>query len=247
MKKRIAFITDSHLYQQLIQSDSEEIVYGDVEGANLQHLDIALEDAKSKQISTIVFGGDIGTKASHEVFFSTVKKYSNDFSMILGNHDNYNEVKRYYPQKSATESTLDFSKEDLFYKYVFMDSSAGLVEEHQLQWLSQEIKTDKRMILFIHHPVLEIATKIEQIGAALQNRDELLAVLKTATTPPVIFCGHYHMNDERIQDGIQQFCTIATSYEIEKEKEVIKTRPLVFGYRVIELEDGEIRTWTQTF
>jgi len=250
MTRKIAFITDTHLNQQLVHSndfDSDKMSYRPLGGAHYPHLETILADIKEKNITEIIFGGDIGSIDANKLFFETVEKTGTSFSIILGNHDKFTEVRKYYKEPGVFDDTLDFSKEDHFFKYIFIDSSAGMLQNKQLDWIAGSLKTSRSVIVFIHHPLLEIPAQLEKIGAALKNRDEVLNVLHTAASPVTVFCGHYHLDDEIKRASVHQYCTIAASYEIGKEKDRISTYPDSFGYRIIELDRDEMTTTTVHF
>jgi len=94
----------------------------------------------------------------------------------------------------------------------------------------------------LHHPVLEIDTPLDRAGAALNAREKIRAALLEAARETVIFCGHYHMDDDAIDGNIRQFVTPAASYQIVKVSDEIAIDEQSFGYRLIEIDGSEIST-----
>lgn len=163
--KRIAYVTDLHL-------DETFPVQHNVDGKrNWTQL---LADIKEKGITSLIVGGDIGEASSHSWFFNTLRPFS--FQLTLGNHDSYSDVIKHAPLANAGSGQHYFSDEDETFKYLYLDSSAAVVSAQQLQWMGAELKTEKNVVLFIHHPVLPVDTKVDH-KYPLQNRDEVRACL----------------------------------------------------------------------
>jgi Icc protein len=94
----------------------------------------------------------------------------------------------------------------------------------------------------LHHPILEIDTPLESDGATLRDRDKLKRLLTGLSCEVWAFCGHYHMDDEASEANIQQFVTPAVSYQIVKHAETVEVETDRVGYRVLEIDEGDIRT-----
>ncbi|AMP97924.1 hypothetical protein AY601_0989 [Pedobacter cryoconitis] len=240
-------------------------------------LKFILEDIRSAGITEIIFGGDIGTQEANQWFFETIDGFNFKLLMVLGNHDTYSQVNQYYkkyqyykknqyykddqyyihPDKYGDENgnkqdaesgnELNYAYEEGNFKFIYLDSSSNAVSTAQLNWLGQELNTDKEILLFIHHPVLEIRTPLDKIGAALKGRDEIKALLSALQKEVLIFCGHYHMADELTAGNIRQYATPACSYQIEKLSEKIEIDTLTFGYRMITINDNHIVTTVKLF
>jgi 3',5'-cyclic-AMP phosphodiesterase len=227
--KRIAFLTDVHL-------DEQFPIDNNVNPA--KNFEMVLADLSKQGITEIIFGGDIGEASAHNYFFNAIKHFS--FKLILGNHDKYEQVKEHFSD--------DFNKEELFYKveegnylYLFLDTSLDEISNNQLQWLQSEFATNKKIILFIHHPVLSINTAVDKLYP-LKNREQLRALLLSYEKNVTLFCGHYHMNDEQDLENIKQITTQALSFQLVKESDEIKVDTSNFGYRIIEIYEDKIET-----
>jgi 3',5'-cyclic-AMP phosphodiesterase len=137
---------------------------------------------------------------------------------------------------------LKYAYEEGSFKYIYLDSSSNSISDHQFRWLQQEMNTPQKVILFLHHPVLEIDTPLDRAGAALNAREKIRAALLEAKRETVIFCGHYHMEDDAIDENIRQFVTPAASYQIVKISDEIAIDEQSFGYRLMEIDGSEIST-----
>lgn len=246
--KTIAYITDIHLGQQ-VQLENElgssKMSYRTNPDEHKANFLSILDDIQKREIKEVVFGGDIGLEETNAWFFNTLKKYQFTLLMVLGNHDTFTEVSKHYDNGLTNgKDEMNYGYEDKYWKYIYLDSSSNRVSDTQLYWLTQQLNTPKKILLFIHHPVLKIDTPLDQIGAALKGRDELKKILVDSSAEITIFCGHYHMTDATTEKNITQFSSVAGSYQILKESPVVKLDQITFGYRLIQIDADSIKTDT---
>ncbi len=131
--------------------------------------------------------------------------------------------------------------EDKNYQYLFLDTSTDELSKTQLNWLSMELSENKPLILFVHHPILEIETPVDKIYP-LKNRQEIKSVLLNFKNNVTIFCGHYHMNDEQELSNIKQYTTQSMSFQLLKKAKEIEVDNENFGYRIIDICNDKIET-----
>lgn len=206
-----------------------------------------LADVARRGIAEIVFGGDIGAKELIPWFFEMVKREGFKLTVTLGNHDRLDEVRPYLPRRPDSHGARwYFAEEDESVKWIYLDSSANVIGDDQTKWLTRELDTPKTVLLFVHHPVLEIDTPLDRIGAALKDREAVENRLQHSGREIAIFCGHYHMVDEATVGEIRQYLTPAVSYQIEKQAKVVAIDQTVFGYRIITVEGSRIETTVVT-
>ncbi len=232
MTKIIAHITDTHL------GDPTTEEYGIDPKKNLK----AILEATAGKVNDLIITGDLGTKDKLSWLFEKAESYIPGFKVILGNHDEYTTVKEFYHNtQSASETELYYSLEDEFYKYIFMDSSSSIISQEQLEWLKEEINTLKKIVVFIHHPVLGFQTGMD-IKYPLKNRDNVKEIFQQSRNPITLFCGHYHMPDKREEGKITQYITPAASFQVKKNSMNIDINGKSFGYRIIILHETGIET-----
>ena len=233
MHKRIAHITDIHLGDKTATD----------RGADpKKNFKAVLENVALDKIDDIIITGDLGDKESLPWLFKKLEDYKPGFKVISGNHDLFDDVVKYYKNtRPVTNGELYYTQEDNVYKYIFMDSSSGSVSKQQLKWLEGEALTLKKIIVFIHHPVLGLETGIDKIYP-LKNRDKVNAVLQEAKNPVTIFCGHYHMPDKRADGKITQYITPSTAFQVKKNSQTIEINTQSFAYRIIDLTESGIKT-----
>ncbi len=227
--KRIAFITDVHLDEQFPLDNNVNTT---------KNFERVIADIEKRNINEVVFGGDIGEPSAHNYFFEKLKKLSVD--IILGNHDKFENVKNYF-KIHKNHHELYYKSEDENYQYIFLDSSVDELSKIQLEWLQNVLTENKKLILFIHHPILEIETKVDKVYP-LKNRDELKDILQAFKNNVTIFCGHYHINDEQEFKNIKQYTTQSISFQLVKNEIEIEVDNKNFGYRIIEIRKDKIET-----
>lgn len=260
--KTIAYLTDAHLDQKIIlDQQTGAMRYAQQTGEHRDQLKFILEDITRKGIDEIIFGGDIGTQEANQWFFNTIDEFNFKLLMVLGNHDTYQQVSQYYQHEYGNQypdehrnqyldkhrKELNYAYEEGQFKFIYLDSSSNAISDAQLNWFRKELVTDKEILLFIHHPVLEIKTPLDKIGAALNGRDEIRRILSEAQKDSIVFCGHYHMTDELVEGNIRQYSSPACSYQIEKLSEKIEIDTLTFGYRLITINGRKLSTEVKLF
>lgn len=232
MSKIIAFITDTHLGDASPREKGIDCT---------TQLEQVLANIKLYKATGLVFAGDITEPSSYPWFFNRLKEASQNFKAILGNHDNYNEAIKYYNHPSASSTELYYTDEDEHYKYIYLDSSTSKISNEQLLWFAAQITTPKKILIFIHHPILSIDTAMDRIFP-LKNRDALRTLLHQLYNDVTIFCGHYHMPDKQMVGNITQYVTPSTSFQIKKEADDIDINTNSFGYRLITIMPDTVTT-----
>lgn len=231
MSHKIAYITDLHLDEQFPKD------HGVDSRLNWQ---VILNDVSEKNISKIIYGGDIGESSSNQWFFKTLESY--DLEITLGNHDKFSEVKKYYPNTiDPNIPELYYSKDEELHKYIFLDTSAGSISKRQFKWLESELRSTKKKLLFAHHPILSVDTEADR-QFALKGREELKQLLLNSGQEVVIFCGHYHMSDHSVVNNIEQYITPASSVQVVKNDHEIILDGQTFGYRIIDINNNGLET-----
>ncbi len=227
--KRIAFVTDIHLNEEFPLENNVNPA---------KNFETVLADIERRNINEVIFGGDIGEQTAHKYFFEKLQNLS--VNIILGNHDKFDNVKVYF-NNEREKKELYYKTEDENYQYIFLDTSVDELSNTQLQWLKSELSQEKELILLIHHPVLEIETPVDKVYP-LKNREELKSLLLQFKKNIIIFCGHYHMNDEQEYKNIKQYTTQSLSFQLVKTATEIEVDNKNFGYRVIEIHNDKIET-----
>ncbi len=229
--KRIAYVTDVHLDESYITEQGID------PGNNWKRI---LADIKNRGIQEIIFGGDIGLEESYAYFFESLKAF--DLKLTLGNHDQSQLIRKYFPNyfnKGSDE--LYYLIEDAQRRFIFLDSSSFEISSAQLKFIKESIETDHSIFVFIHHPLIKVDTPVDA-QYPLQNRQAVMDLFMAIDQPIHVFCGHYHMEDQRSVANVQQVITMAASYQLNKTAPVIETGSKDFGYRILSFNDKDVRT-----
>lgn len=238
MQKTIAFFTDAHL------GDPTPAQHGIDADTNIN---LVLQDISRQNFDEVVFGGDITETENYATFFESLQNTNTCYRVLMGNHDSHDDVIKHFKQASSGLDELYYFYEDEAYRYIYMDSSLGKISNEQLQWLALQLETVKKIIIFIHHPVLEVNTGMD-VTYPLKNRNTVKELLLSSKEPVTIFCGHYHMHHSHIEGHITQYITPAVSFQVQKQEQK-KVIPYNgdFGYRVIELSNNSLTTYLQLY
>jgi Icc protein len=229
--QKIAYITDTHLEEAFPKTY-------DIDAQ--QNFARILADVKAKGIQSIIIGGDIGEKSANPSFFESLKGF--DVSLTLGNHDYFEEVVKHFDKGAQNEEKALYSAtEGAIFKKIYLDSSAGAISDRQLNWLKKELITTQKILLFIHHPILKVESEMDE-KYGLKNRAAIIDALTNIKQEVNVFCGHYHFEDKRSFKNIRQYISPASSFQVVKIPNKIIIENSFFGYRIIEIKEGELET-----
>lgn len=232
---QIAQITDLHLDDFLTkhyQVDSRN---------NLLNV---LDDVQAKGIDQVVLTGDLGEPESLGWLFDQLEARRLKFLFIFGNHDkmvNFSHLAlvRTKGKPDGLYYTATVGGEDA----VFLDSSTGTVGADQLTWLKTELgRRSGRVVVFVHHPVLDCGHTTMDRKFPMTNRDEVRRILDESGLEVVIFCGHYHNRHEQTQGRITQYLTTSLVIQLQRDAEEITMESKNIGYRVVEFTKREVKT-----
>ncbi len=228
--KTIAYLTDTHL------DEPAPARHGADERRNWQ---LVLADLPAREIDAVVFGGDIGMASAYPEFFEALSSYR--LFVTPGNHDTSAQIAEFFPNATIARDGFYQACDMGDSRLIFLDSSTGIVGLGQLGWLAQQLETEKRVLLFVHHPILRVDTFVDR-KYPMQNREEVGRLLRQHAQPVYVFSGHYHIADHTTEGNITQFVTPAISYQINKGTPKVKSDASYFGYRLIELTESGVGT-----
>lgn len=229
--KKIAFVTDMHL-------DEPFTIDNGIDAR--RNFELVLNDIKAKQIDEVIIGGDIGGTGAYPWFYDHLKDFK--LNILLGNHDKFDTAAACFAHDfNNPVNEWYYFREDECYRYIFLDSSAESVSETQFNFLTDKLKTDKRVIILIHHPIFKVDTVVDE-KYPLHGREKLQELLLESGRDITIFSGHYHLNDEQTIGKITQVITLATSIQFIKNSKTLVLDKSTFGYRVLSIAAGAIST-----
>lgn len=228
---KIALVTDLH---------AEESFTSDNGVSPWQNWEIILNDIQSRGIEKMIFLGDIGAPSAHQRFFDSLDQSSLDYGVILGNHEDFDEViKTKVPNALADQNEWYWREENEEYRFIYLDTSTDAISSTQLEWLEAELQTDQITFLFVHHPILPTNTT-PQLAFPLAGDKQILDLLKSQTQPIHIFCGHLHLDDLQVIDHIQQTVTPSASIQIKRHSEKAEVENIGFAYRILDIQKDQV-------
>lgn len=197
-----------------------------------------MDSIEQEGINHVVCTGDIGENEGIPYFFEQFKKMN--LSIVLGNHDDLKGISKHHNLRTDYDSEKIYRSElQHSFKLIYLDSSKGSIDIEQLEWLKRELVSSRRNIIFIHHPIVGLDLKVDDIGK-LKNREDLLKILVKAQNEITIFCGHYHMANTSVHKNVAQCITPAVAFQIKKETDAIEIDTAVSGYRIIQIGNNGI-------
>ena len=139
--------------------------------------------------------------------------------VTLGNHDHRSPFREGYLGETPSEQPYYYSTTIGGLRLIGLTSQVpgeetgfGLIDQEQLDWLSEELKTTapQGTVIAFHHPML----KIVDIGAKynLTNAQEVSRVLQTGQDIVGVFAGHVHSNNVGHYDGILNVAAAGSTY-----------------------------------
>ncbi|WP_422359381.1 metallophosphoesterase family protein [Reichenbachiella sp.] len=228
---KIALVTDLH---------AEESWVSDEGVSSWENWKVILNDILSKDINQMIFLGDIGAPSAHQQFLDSLNQSGLDYKVILGNHENFDEViKTKRPAAIAERKEWYWSEENNGFKSIYLDTSTDAISRTQLDWLEAELQTDQTTLLFVHHPIL-LTNTTPHLEFPLKGDEQVLDLLQSRSQPIHIFCGHLHLDDHQTTGHIQQTITPSASIQIKRHSEKAEVENIGFAYRVLEFKENQI-------
>jgi predicted MPP superfamily phosphohydrolase len=172
--------------------------------------------------------------------------------LVPGNHDGYNRILEdgfdfwqeyfgplnysfnYGKYHFTAVNSFDMSK--LFrLTFLFIPLNwGGSITDVQLNWIKNDLEAydSKLNFLFLHHNPLWDTSSNSLIGKSYENREELLSLI-FENEVDMVLAGHNHLDTVNIENNVIFITTTTPESEIS-------TDDGYWGYRLIEIVDGEI-------
>ncbi len=237
---RVILITDLH-----IGTEGED-TYGIDVRQNFLDIRAAIQTAAPDHI---VIAGDLcymeADSSTYEWIKGQMDELSIPYDMIVGNHDDSILL------AEAFDRTDDLQEGVLFYKKqledwtcLFLDTAVRVLSDNQLQWLETQLaSTPGQVMIFMHHPPLQMGVPFMDSKHALDNMEAVQAILLKDERLIPVFSGHYHVEKTACKGNIVVQVTPACYFQIGQEKEEFELDHTRIAYREITLEKD---TWRST-
>lgn len=240
---KIAQISDTHLF-----SDKNTLHCGANVYQNLFHVLSHITSVEKPDV--IIFTGDLTqdhTDGSYQQFVDIFKQQNIKIPVhfIAGNHDEFSQLANHligHPFTSSKVLTNDS------WQVILIDSKsetpAGYVSKETLNWLNNQVETNKHQLVMMHHHPIDVGYSIDKHG--LENKKMFWDTIDQNPTIKLLACGHVH-NDLSIlpeQSGYSTplYACPATSIQFDQTKDTSACNGQGAGYRIFELFDDQTFT-----
>ncbi len=202
-------------------------------------------------VKDIVITGDLSndyTKESYMIIKYLLKKYHYTYYILPGNHDKLKYIKAICDDQISTNSINLSLFKTLVHNFDthVPGKTHGHLKKMQINELNKKLQSYKeinKVIIFTHHPIMEIGSKWIDSHIS-ENSEELIQLMLSHTDKEFkIFSGHVHQECNFKKNNIEFFTTPSTCYQFKYLSETFALESnLSYGYRVITLHDNNIRT-----
>jgi 3',5'-cyclic-AMP phosphodiesterase len=206
-----------------------------------------MRDVKYENPALVVITGDLGLPEYHGWLKETLEQNGSPYYFALGNHDRLKLLLKYFDLKGR------YKNNKLYYKIkiqglslYFLDSSSAKISINQLKWLKEECAQDKdEALLFLHYPAVKNQSVFMDKFYPLKYSGKVLSVIQEISSLNHIFCGHYHTEKTVETEGKYFYLTPSTWFQIDRQSLKLKIESLVPGYRIIEWDGKNLKTYVK--
>lgn len=245
---KIIHLTDPHL---------TGVARGNVYGLNpAQRLRRAIKSIQQYHADTafIALTGDLANEASegaYAILSKIIKKSEIPIYPILGNHDNREIFRRYFPDY-FDKDFVQYIVEKEGKVFLFLDTLVegeryGEMGKKRIAWLSKALRTHKGKPTYLfmhHHPVASGLYEMDN-DAAFRSSELFWKRLGKSKDVKHIAFGHLHRIMQASKGAVGMHCTRSTAFQVAyKPNDTLeyltnKEKPT---YAVMEIsEEGEVR------
>ena len=168
---------------------------------------------------------------------------------LVGNHDNrvaFNRALR--AEAPAPDAPVYYGFDHAGHHFVALDSQepgqvGGLLDRAQLAWLDDDLTRHAGVPtgVFVHHHPWPLGIRwLDDLR--LRNGDELTAVLTRHPDVRWMICGHVHLDQAVVRNGLTMLTTPSTCVQFSK----VSARPLSVpgppGFRVVDVAGSSFST-----
>ncbi len=144
-----------------------------------------------------------------ENFLKVIKIGGVPFYLTVGNHETAEDWKSLYKEMINKPFYYSFKYENCYFiilnPYIEVP---GKIDEKQFKWLEKELMKAKKsdfIFVFIHEPLYPIDGHIDSsLDRFPQERDKLANLLRRYKDKIIVFCGHEHLYNKSVIDGLTQ-------------------------------------------
>jgi Icc protein len=242
---KIILITDLH-----VGKPDEDTFQVDV---RKNFLDI-LEQVAAQHPAHIIINGDLSYLAGNVDTYFWIKghldKLCIPYDIITGNHDDAYMLANVFQREADCHDGLLFYQKQLNdWTCIFLDTASRTLSASQLIWLEQQIQTHqtKQVMVFMHHPPVEVGAPFMDINHSLLNQTEVQAILAQHDSTVPVFSGHYHTEKTIVQGNLIVQVTPSCFFQIAPYTSEFSIDHYRIAYRQIDLLPNGWRSMVRYF
>ncbi|MEO0732415.1 MAG: metallophosphoesterase [Bacteroidota bacterium] len=187
MPTKIAQITDPHLL-----APGEELMSLDVAG----RLQRVLDHAYTFDPDAYFITGDCCARNPEQETYHQLRPLldalGKPYYLTPGNHDDRAMLRNAFFLEGHGQDAVKGLVRVGEQHFLFLDSSRGVVDDDQVNWLAKALKQYPDADIVLHHPPVPAGVPFMDRKYPLRETDNLLRVLTYDGRHRRVFCGHYH-------------------------------------------------------
>lgn len=231
----IAQISDCHLY-----GTTDALHHGYNVLANLNA--VLADLSRCAGLDAIIFTGDLSQDHSIESYqhFNQAVIHASlscPVYYLAGNHDDVELLNQYLTAKNIhSDKVIEWMDWQLLLTDSKSTTPAGFVSEKSLTLLSEQARTKKHSILFMHHNPIDVGYFIDRHG--LQNQQQFWHTINALDSIKAVCCGHVHRGEDWPVSELNKkivYCCPATSIQFDPKADTVAALKQGPGYRLLHL------------
>jgi Icc protein len=164
--------------------------------------------------------------------------------VMPGNHDAQRLIQQTFDTKYHAD-TDEIYAADVWNQAVvlFLDTARGEMSSRQYQWLQDCIAGPaETVIIFMHHPPVYCGVPYMDMNYAFREIADVQKIFTRQEKQLNIFCGHYHVERSIAIANQRIEVTPSTFFQIDANEVDFKIDHKRPGYRVIEIDEDEVKS-----
>ena len=205
-----------------------------------------LRGLQSHDPDCLIIGGDLCLLDGDLEIYQWQKQHIDSldlpYYLIAGNHDEPTLLAKVFDHlPRLTERELYYQILIGRFRFLFLDTSHGRLSGQQKEWLKENLaKSIEFRAIFMHHPPDVMHIPYMDSKYSLQDRDEVMHILKSADKQIEIFCGHYHVEKTVSLDQINVHITPSCYFQVDGDTDEFRIDHQNIAYRIIDFHQDRI-------
>lgn len=204
--------------------------------------------AKEPNVDAVIICGDIADAGSSWVY-NYVSSELNSLRMpvyyVPGNHDSIVKMKEVFHQNALLSS---FEIND--WKFILLNSvmsdphnpnknmARGFLNEHDLRTLKEELETEKKVCIVLHHPPIEQDGWLNR--KLLDNKEELDSIIANDEKIRLVLYGHTHFHSTKKLGHITYICAPSVGFAFNNDLPKFQIDEGNEGFLTLNINGDEI-------